>query len=63
MAANVSPVQGGQLQAADQNRLRDELNLPDPASVQANKSADSELAKQAEDVVARVINTDLSNHD
>jgi uncharacterized protein YaaN involved in tellurite resistance len=63
MAANVSPVQGGQLQAADQTRLRDELNLPDPASVQANRSADAELAKQAEDVVARVVNTDLSSHD
>ena len=56
-------VQGGQtLVVADQNKIRTELNLPEPSAVQANPTADTELAKQAEDVVARVIKTDLSNH-
>jgi uncharacterized protein YaaN involved in tellurite resistance len=63
MAVNESPVQGGQLQAADPQRLREELNLPDPAAVHANKSVDAGLAKQAEDVVARIVSTDLSSHD
>jgi uncharacterized protein YaaN involved in tellurite resistance len=63
MAASVSTVQGGQLQAADQDKLRNELNLPDPAAVQADKSADTALVRQAEDVVARIVSTDLSNHD
>jgi uncharacterized protein YaaN involved in tellurite resistance len=57
-------VQGGQaLVIADQDKLRTELNLPDPASVHADARADGQLAKQAEDVVARVMKTDLSNHD
>jgi uncharacterized protein YaaN involved in tellurite resistance len=57
-------VQGGQtLVVADPNKLRTELNLPDPAAVQANPAADTQLAKQAEDVVARVIKTDLSNQE
>jgi uncharacterized protein YaaN involved in tellurite resistance len=63
MAVNESPVQGGQLQAADPQRLRAELNLPDPAAVHANKSVDAGLARQAEDVVARIVSTDLSSHD
>jgi uncharacterized protein YaaN involved in tellurite resistance len=57
-------VQGGQaLVVADQGKLRTELNLPEPTSLQANPAADTELAKQAEDVVARVIKTDISNVD
>src|SRR5262245_26690637 len=57
-------VQGGQtLVVADQAKLRTELNLPEPTAVQANPAADTELAKQAEDVVARVIKTDMSNQD
>jgi uncharacterized protein YaaN involved in tellurite resistance len=64
MAADQLQAQGGQsLAVADQSKLRVELNLPDPTAVHANKAVDTELAKQAEDVVARVISTDLSNHE
>jgi len=62
---STQPASGGQiatLVVADPEKLRTELNLPDPATVQATP-ADSQLAKQAEDVVARVIKTDLSNQD
>jgi len=59
-----TPVQGGQsLVIADQGKLRTELNLPDPAALLADPAADTQLAQQAEDVVARVLKTDLSNHD
>jgi uncharacterized protein YaaN involved in tellurite resistance len=62
--ADSTQVQGGQsLVVADQQKLRVELNLPEPAAVQADSKADTELAKQAEDVVARVMKTDLSNRD
>jgi len=65
MAQDTStPVQGGQtLVVADQKKIRTELNLPEPTEVHANPAADTELAKQAEDVVARVMKTDLSNHE
>jgi len=58
----VSTGQGAQLVVADQEQLRTEFKLPDPAAVQAT-SGDTQLAKQAEDVVARVIKTDISNQD
>lgn len=62
--ADSTQVQGGQsLVVADQQKLRVELNLPEPAAVHADRKADTELAKQAEDVVARVMKTDLSNRD
>jgi uncharacterized protein YaaN involved in tellurite resistance len=57
-------VQGGQaLVVADQDKLRAELNLPEPTAVHANPAADAQLAKQAEDVVARVLKSDLANHE
>jgi uncharacterized protein YaaN involved in tellurite resistance len=65
MSAN-APAQlasGQALVVADQQALRTELHLPEPTAVQANPAADKELAKQAEDVVARVMKTDLSNVD
>jgi len=62
--ADSTQVQGGQsLVVADQQKLRVELNLPEPTAVHADRKADTELAKQAEDVVARVMKTDLSNRD
>jgi uncharacterized protein YaaN involved in tellurite resistance len=56
------PAQAQSLVFKDKDELRKELDLIDPQAVHAERAAEPELAKQAEDVVARVLKTDLSNH-
>ncbi len=45
----------------DKEELRKELDLVDPQALEVERAAEPELAKQAEDVVARVLKTDLSD--
>ena len=46
---------------ADKDQLKQELNLADPASIQAQPAADPELDKQADDIAARILKVDLSD--
>jgi uncharacterized protein YaaN involved in tellurite resistance len=47
---------------ADAPQLRKELDLADPASIQAPEAAaDPQLAQQADDVVARILKTDVKD--
>ena len=48
---------------AEKETVKDELGLVDPATVKADPVADPELAKQAEDVTARVLRLDLNDHE
>lgn len=49
------------LELADKAQLRQELALADPMAVQADPAAEPALYRQAEDVVARIMNTDLND--
>jgi len=54
--------QENKLVFADKEKLRAELNLADPLAVQAgDERADAKLEAQAEDVVKRIVSTDLSD--
>lgn len=48
---------------ADREQVNKEINLPDPLTIQADPVQDPELAQQAEDMVARILNTDLNDGD
>src|SRR5262245_60226519 len=52
-----------QLVVPDAQQLRRELDLADPSGAPAEAPADPKLAQQAEDVVARILRVDLSDHD
>jgi uncharacterized protein YaaN involved in tellurite resistance len=49
------------LKTADPVALKAELDLADPAAIHADPVADPELAKQAEDVAAKILKVDLHN--
>lgn len=53
--------QSAALQFADKERLRQEMELTDPLAVQADRREDPALTQQAEDLVARILNTDLND--
>lgn len=54
-------VQALALKVPDADALKTELDLADPASIHADPVADPELAKQAEDVAARILKVDLND--
>jgi uncharacterized protein YaaN involved in tellurite resistance len=56
-----APAQSAQLAYADKQTVSAELGLVDPASIQADPTADPELDKQADDVAARVLRLDLND--
>lgn len=60
MANNES--QASSLVFADAKVLRQELQLADPATVHATPAADPQLTQQADDVVARILKTDVGDH-
>ena len=51
------------LELADEKKLRSELDMVDPAEIQAAEAEDPKLVKQADDVISRIVNVDLSNAD
>jgi uncharacterized protein YaaN involved in tellurite resistance len=51
------------LVVADAQALRKELDIPDPAHLQASAQEDPKLAKQAEDVVSRVLSVSMNDAD
>lgn len=51
-----------QLALSEPEQLRKELDLPDPLAIEAKTQADPELDKQADDIAARIIGVDLSDH-
>lgn len=54
--------QESKLVFADKEKLRSELNLADPfAAQEAGEKVDEKLEAQAEDVVARIVSTDLND--
>ena len=58
--------QQSQLTFADQSTLQQELNLADPTQINVPArmdQADQEIVTQADDVVARILNTNPSDHD
>jgi uncharacterized protein YaaN involved in tellurite resistance len=58
-----STSQSSALAYVEKEAVREELHLVDPAAVQAaDPVADPELAKQADDVAARVLRLDLNDH-
>lgn len=59
---NATP-QSAALAYVEKETVREQLDLVDPAAVQAaDPVADPELSKQAEDVTARVLRLDLNDH-
>lgn len=46
---------------ADKEQLRTELELPEPQQISVEKTVDPKLDQQAEDVVARIMKTDISD--
>lgn len=51
------------LELADEKKLRSELDMIDPAEIQAAEAEDPKLVKQADDVITRIVNVNLSNAD
>ena len=48
---------------AEEQQLRKELEVAEPAAVQADAQADPELARQADDLVARILDTSVTDVD
>ncbi len=53
--------QESQLIFADRKKLREDLHLVEPLEIHATATTDPELDQQAEDVVARILKTDINN--
>ena len=53
--------QESQLIFADREKLREDLHLVEPLEIHATATTDPELDQQAEDVVARILKTDINN--
>ncbi len=53
--------QESQLIFADRKKLREDLHLVEPLEIHATATTDPELDQQAEDVVARILKTDITN--
>ena len=53
--------QESQLIFADRKKLREDLHLVEPLQIHATAATDPELDQQAEDVVARILKTDINN--
>lgn len=53
--------QENQLIFADRKKLREDLHLAEPLEIHATATTDPELDQQAEDVVARILKTDITN--
>lgn len=51
------------LEVADEKKVRAELNMADPATIQAAELEDPKLVTQADDVVARIMGANLSDTD
>jgi uncharacterized protein YaaN involved in tellurite resistance len=54
-------LQSQQLEFADKERLRHELDLADPLALPADPQIDTEVLRQAEDTVARILKVDLNS--
>jgi len=48
---------------AEEQQIRKELEIAEPAAIQADAQADPKLAQQAEDLVARILNTSVTDSD
>jgi len=48
---------------ADQEQVKKEIDLPDPKNLPADPKHDPELSQRADDLVARILNTDANDSD
>ena len=48
---------------ADQEQVKKEIDLPDPQNLPADPKHDPELSQRADDLVARILNTDVNDSD
>jgi len=55
--------QGQKLVFAEEEQLRQELQIGQPQTIQADAKADPQLAQQAEDVVARILKVPMGDQD